>query len=92
MDTLEYLGSTYFHQDYDVYAPTPIGVVEKFRDVEYDGTVQDLIGDLDTVINAEMAESELEEIWLRRCGSMYNPTSSGMTFKAWFELMRSVLP
>lgn len=91
MQRLRYLARTYFHQDCDTEAPTPLGVVELFRADETDEAVRELLTDIETAISAARSDEALEEIWLRQCGAMYNPTSDGLTFREWFESMRTVL-
>ena len=91
MQRLRYLARTYFHQDYDLEAPTALGVVETFRADETEQTVAELLADIEEAISTATSEGELEEIWLRQCGSMYNPRTDGLTFRAWFDSMLSVL-
>ena len=91
MQRLRYLARTYFHQDYDIEAPTPLGVVEAFRADETDVAVAELLADIEEVLATAKTEEDLEDIWLRQCGSMYNPKTDGQTLRAWFESMRSVL-
>lgn len=91
MQRLRYLAGTYFHQDYDTEAPTPLGVVEMFRADETDQAVAELLTDIETAISGDRSDEALEEIWLRQCGAMYDPGTDGLTFREWFESMRSAL-
>ncbi|MFD6177613.1 MULTISPECIES: contact-dependent growth inhibition system immunity protein [unclassified Isoptericola] len=85
------MARTYFHQDYDVEAPTPLGVVEVFRSDEAAATVQELRSDIEAALSANSDEDALEDLWLRQCGSMYDPTVDGVSFRDWFTSMLSVL-
>lgn len=91
MQRLRYLARRYFHQDYDIEAPTPLGVLEAFRADETDAAAAELLVDIEEVIATAKGERDLEDIWLRQCGSMYSPQTDGQTLRAWFNSMRSVL-
>jgi hypothetical protein len=92
MDTLFYLAETYFHQDWDLNAPTPLGVVEAFRDREADGTVQGLRSDLEGLLAADPTEDSLRVLWLKRGRADWNPTTDGWeNFRAMFDAMFDVV-
>lgn len=88
---MRYLARAYFHQGYDIEAPTPLGVVEAFRADETDAAAAELLADIEDMLATVKAQEDLENIWLGQCGSMYNPKTDGQTFRAWFDSMRSVL-
>jgi hypothetical protein len=87
---LRYLARTYFHQDYDIETSTPLGVVEAFRADETHAAVAELLADIEEALATAKGEEDLADIWLRQCGSMYNPQTEGQTMRAWFDSMRSV--
>jgi hypothetical protein len=85
---LSYLARNYFHQDWDLEAPTPVGVVEVFRDEEPARVVAELRTELIDVLAAQPTEDALRTLWLRTSGSMWDPSSSGWgSYRAWFEAM-----
>jgi hypothetical protein len=91
VEQLRYLARTYFHQDYDIESPTPLGVLAAFRQGETPESVAELRGEIEGLLSRDLDEEALGNIWLKKCGSMYNPTYDGTTFHNWFSSMLSAL-
>ncbi|MCP2257132.1 hypothetical protein LX15_000817 [Streptoalloteichus tenebrarius] len=83
-ETLVYLARCYFHQDYDLLAPTPLGMVESFVANECQDTVNNLLNEINELFATRVSEDEAETLWMRRGnsstsrpGSQESVTSSG---------------
>ena len=86
METLLYLAEAYFHQDWDLNAPTPVGVLEAFSSRETPGTVRSLRSELVAILAGDLTEEQLRDIWLRQGRAEWDPTRHGWaTFRAWFD-------
>ncbi|MGC5166717.1 contact-dependent growth inhibition system immunity protein [Luteimicrobium sp. DT211] len=84
---LRYLARSYFHQDWDIEAPTPVGVVVVFRDQEVPEVVEELRQDLQAVLASHRSEDALAEIW-DRCGADWDPQIAQLgSYREWFDAM-----
>lgn len=75
--TLLYLAETYFHQDWDLNAPTPVGVLEEFSRSETAETVASLRSDVEAILADDLTEDQLRNLWLRQGRSDWDPTRHG---------------
>ena len=91
MQEIRYIASTYFHQDYDLEAATPLGVVVKYKEAESDSTVNGLRCEIVQLLAGGGDEGNLAIAWLKTAGAAYDPRSDGMTLKAWFSDMFNIL-
>ncbi|MFI5716303.1 contact-dependent growth inhibition system immunity protein [Nocardia sp. NPDC051750] len=83
---IEYLAGAYFHQDYDLEADSPMGVIRKFRTDEAPGQVQALREALRLLIDSGANEQQLAEVWLRRgAGASYDPRTDGLEFSGFLK-------
>jgi hypothetical protein len=57
-DTVTYLARAYFHQDFDLIAPTPEGVVEEFIVHEDPATTDQLRRELEELTKGHVSEDE----------------------------------
>ncbi len=87
---IDYLAGAYFHQDYDLEAPSPDLVLVNFRDVESAGTVTETMTALSEALSSG-SEEALADLWLRRAGASYDPRSDGVSMTDWFSRMVDVL-
>lgn len=91
MRRLEYLGQTYFHQDWDAEASTPLGAIENFRIDESSEAVRGLRDDIASTLSRGPSEELLEDIW-DRTGAVWDPRLAGWSsYRGWFEAMLRVL-
>jgi cobalamin biosynthesis Mg chelatase CobN len=88
---LAHLARAYFHQDYDLEAPTPLEAVRTFQRGEPPDAVAGLISDLEAIQNSHMSESELRELWIRTYGASYDPRDDGKSYREWFAEVLSTL-
>ena len=89
---LSYLGHSYFHEDYDVEASSPLGVVEKFVDNEIVEYPLMLLAELDGLKKKGITEEEARNLWLVECGAYYEPdVHDGLTYLDWFDQIRDLL-
>ncbi|GMA25744.1 hypothetical protein GCM10025864_35030 [Luteimicrobium album] len=85
-DTLIYLAETYFHQDWDLNAPTPLGVLQSFKESEATETVGSLRADVQSLLAGDPTEERLRDIWFHQGRADWDPTRHGWTtFREWFE-------
>jgi hypothetical protein len=89
--SISYIASSYFHQDFDLEADTPIGVVKVFRDSEDPEMAEDLQAEIITLLGANPSEEDLSKIWLVDGGADYDPRSSGITLRDWLMNIAEVL-
>ncbi len=82
---LNYLGLCYFHQDYDLDAPTPAGVVRLFAEEGSMQYAQRLIDELRPLIESDLSESMARHMWLHDADAMYEPDRDGKTYIEWFK-------
>ncbi|RLU99300.1 hypothetical protein CTZ27_15260 [Streptomyces griseocarneus] len=84
---LLYVAQGYFHQDCDLEADEPIGVVDNFREEEDPGTVDQLRHAIESALMSGISESELAYLWLEKAGAMYDLRDDGLEIAAWLRLM-----
>lgn len=81
---LRHLAQAYFHQDFDLEAPTPLGVVRLFRSAEEPAAVEELVADIDSVLNSGMTDGDMHDLWINEYGASYDPVADGIDYRAWF--------
>ncbi len=91
MERLRYLARGYFHQDYQLDAEEPLGVVRDFRDSEVAETVAELRRDLEELLSSGMDEEELATLWLDTFDAYYDPRQDGIEMTRWFRQMLNTL-
>jgi hypothetical protein len=90
-DELTYLARAYFHQDFDLTADSPLGVVRHFVARETAETVAALADELDAILRERRGEQAVRELWLTAGQASYDPARDGLSCLAWFERIRAVL-
>jgi CdiI immunity protein len=90
-DQLKHLAQAYFHQDYDLEAQTPLGVVRLFREGEPEDAISELKAEIRTILNSPMTDQEIYDLWVRQYGASYDPTSDGEGYRSWFTKVLSEL-
>jgi hypothetical protein len=88
---LAYLARTYFHEDFDIEAESPLGVVEKFAIRERAEYSRELLGELNSLRDRGVSEEQAKRIWLDECGAYYEPDSDGINYVQWFEQIIDLL-
>ncbi|MFC8732683.1 contact-dependent growth inhibition system immunity protein [Luteimicrobium sp. NPDC057192] len=87
MRRLRYLAQNYFHQDWDLDAPTPVGVLEVFRKEETPGSVAELRTEIQAILGTDPSESVLRDTW-NRAGADWDPeVTKWGTYREWFDAM-----
>ncbi|WP_136520615.1 contact-dependent growth inhibition system immunity protein [Cellulomonas telluris] len=90
--TLGYLARHYFHQDYDLEASDPAGVVRVFAQEAGDEAVGSLRREVVQLLAEARDEDELEHVWRTRFGASYEPRRhDGLSYREWFEVVVAVL-
>lgn len=84
---IRYLAQAYFHQDFDLDADTPIGIVRNFRTSERPATVAALRRAIQSVLEEVTGETHLTALWLNEAGSDYDPRDDGISTSEWFRQM-----
>jgi len=88
---LMHLAQAYFHQDFDLEAPTPLDVIRLFRTGEPPAAVDELVSDLESVLDSSMTDREMRELWINEYGASYDPLADGIEYRRWFADILDVL-
>jgi CdiI immunity protein len=88
---VKYLAQAYFHQDYDLEADSPAGVVSLFREREAPDMVSSLYEEINSILSKEVDESRLARIWLDEAGACYDPREDGISIRDWLLRVGEVL-
>ncbi|MEU4313887.1 contact-dependent growth inhibition system immunity protein [Nocardia sp. NPDC024068] len=83
---LDYLAGAYFHQDFDLEADSPLGVVRKFRIAESPERVEAVSAEIRVLLGSGASEDRIAEIWLH--SASYDPRRDGVAISRW---LRTVL-
>lgn len=79
-----YLAS-YFHQDYDLEADTPLGVVENFLEASDARSTAELRRELAQLLADAAGEAQLVQEWLGDGRSSYDPRCDGLSMREWYR-------
>jgi len=90
-DTVTYLARAYFHQDFDLIAPTPEGVVEEFIVHEDPATTDQLRRELEELTKGHVSEDEMRSAWMASGGSSFDPDRQGISYREWFGRILELL-
>ncbi|MFJ9029475.1 contact-dependent growth inhibition system immunity protein [Streptomyces sp. NPDC102274] len=90
-DGLRSLAGSYFHQDFDTEADTPIGVVEVFRDNEATETVEKAASEITEILDSGMSDEEIVTMWLGDFRAYYDPRYDDITGREWLTTVREIL-
>ena len=85
VDPVAYLAETYFHQDYDLEAETPLGVVQNFLDGSGEEDAWELRRALVRLLSEPGGDARLAEAWLVKGGAEYDPRRDGVSLREWFQ-------
>ncbi|GAA4554709.1 contact-dependent growth inhibition system immunity protein [Amycolatopsis samaneae] len=85
------LMDSYFHQDYDLDAETPIGVVEYFVRENPPEYGRGLADEIEALFAAGLDEEMAKRIWNGDGRANYDPTADGISYLSWFTQMRDFL-
>jgi hypothetical protein len=88
---LMHLARAYFHQDYDLEAPTPLEVVKLFVSAEPSAAVIELESDLREVLSLSMSEARMRSLWIDEYSASYDPASEGVQYRQWFSNILAIL-
>jgi len=88
---LAHLAGAYFHQDYDLDAPTPAGIIGNFLDGEEPGALQELTAEIRSILDSGMTESLLDDLWITTLHASYEPAKDGLTYRAWLKTVLNTL-
>jgi hypothetical protein len=80
---LAHLAGAYFHQDYDLDAPTPPDIIHNFVDGEEPGAITELAAEITNILNSDMTDSQIGDLWIRTLHASYEPPKDGLTYRAW---------
>ncbi|PJI85528.1 contact-dependent growth inhibition system immunity protein [Luteimicrobium subarcticum] len=91
MGRLGYLGQNYFHQDWDLWGPTPTNVLERFRRQETESLVEATRDEVASILSSHPDGEALEALW-DGTGAAWDPVLARWgTYREWFEEIRRVL-
>jgi len=88
---LAQLAGAYFHQDYDLDAPTPAGIIAHFLDGEEPGAARELAADISSILDSGMTETQIGSLWVTELHASYEPVKDGLTYRAWLTTVLSAL-
>src|SRR4051812_17870583 len=80
----------HFHQDYDLVADTPLGVIDFCLEGQ-DEQKQAIVAELDALFAAGMDEVVAHRIWMVEGWASYDPARSGSTCLEWLKSVRDHL-
>jgi hypothetical protein len=80
----------HFHQDYDLDADTPLGVVDLYAEGR-DAEIRAILTEFDALFAAGMDEVVAHRIWLVEGWAGYDPARDGLTCLEWLESVRDHL-
>ena len=79
-----YLAS-YFHQDYDLEAETPLGVVEDFLEDSDARRIAKLRSEVEKILVGTADEAQLVQAWLKDGDASYDPRRDGLSMREWYR-------
>ena len=82
---LNYLGSGYFHEDFDLDAASPRALVQKFAMNDYRGYVEIIVAELSGILAEGITESQARTMWLDDANAYYEPTVDGKSYLEWMH-------
>lgn len=82
---LNYLGSSYFHQDFDLDADSPIALVEVFAVEDGLQSVQIFYVELAEILASGLDEDGARKLWMDDAGSQYDPADDGVRYLEWLR-------
>lgn len=82
---IRYLARTYFHQDFDLDADTPTGVVQLFRAKESAEKIAALQRSIEQLLQSGQSEDQLTSLWLDEAGAQYDPRDDGVSVSEWLR-------
>jgi hypothetical protein len=88
---LKHLAQAYFHQDFDLDAPTPLDVVRLFVGGEPPAAVDELASDIESVLDSPMSDMEMRALWIDEYDASYDPLTDGIEYRRWFADILGVL-
>ena len=77
--------ASYFHQDYDLEAETPLGVVENFLEESDARSVVELRRELTRLLAGAAGEAQLVQEWLGDGCASYDPRRDGLSMRDWYR-------
>jgi hypothetical protein len=88
---LAHLAGAYFHQDYDLDAPAPAGIIRNFLDGEEPAAIRELAAEVRGLLESGMTESQIGDLWIKTLQSSYEPAKDGLTYRAWLTATLNAL-
>lgn len=90
-ETLVYLAMGYFHQDYDLMADEPLGVIRAFLAAEAPETVRSLRNEICGLLAGPATDADLHRVWYVDGRSSYEPEGDGMSIRQWLQAVAEIL-
>jgi CdiI immunity protein len=88
---LAHLASGYFHQDYDLDAPTASGIIAGFLYGEEPGAIRELAAEIRSILDSGMTENQIGDLWITTLQASCEPANDGLTYRAWFTMPLNAL-
>lgn len=88
---LRHFARAYFHQDWDLEAPTALGVVQNFKANVHPDVTAALTSEIRSILDSGMTDDEIGDLWLKTCRAEYLPSADGMTYRSWLAAVMDVL-
>ncbi|MFD0856289.1 contact-dependent growth inhibition system immunity protein [Actinomadura adrarensis] len=88
---LPYLAGAYFHQDYDLDADTPPGVVRYFKESETVEVRDALIREVQDLMAEGLDDDNMYRRWVHEWGSCFYPGNLDISWENWFQDVLEIL-
>ena len=88
---LTYLADAYFHQDYDLDAPTAADIIRNYLQDEDRGAIRQLAAEIRTILDSDMTDEQIGSLWTGTLKASYEPANDALTYRAWLAATLSAL-
>lgn len=85
------LGQSYFHQDFDLEADTPIAIAVRFGRAAAPETVEALRTEIASILDSDRDEDAVAKIWLEEAEAYYDPRADGISPRDWLRQLAQAL-
>jgi hypothetical protein len=88
---LTHLAGAYFHQDYDLDAPTAADIIRDFAHGEGDGARRGLAAEITAILDSAMTSDQIGNLWIKTLGASYEPDRDGLSYRGWLTSTLQIL-
>jgi hypothetical protein len=88
---LIYLARAYFHQDYDLDAPTATGIIANYLASEPAEAIRALAAEIEKMLDSGITDSQIEKLWITTWHAAYEPSTDGLSYRGWLTATLAAL-